>query len=75
MSRTDLRPWETISRETILLEDQALLLFSRAEIERALREGAFKVVAWTAAVALALNFLETEFLGETRFLKGHTDST
>ncbi len=37
------------------LEDQALLLLSRDEIERALRAGEFKVVAWAAAVALALN--------------------
>ena len=37
------------------LEDQELLLLSRDEIERALQVGAFKVVAWAAAVALALN--------------------
>jgi ADP-ribose pyrophosphatase len=39
------------------LEDQELLLLSRDEIERALRAGEFKVVAWAAAVALALNHL------------------
>lgn len=36
------------------LEEQELLLLSRAEIEAALDTGAFKVVAWTAGVALAL---------------------
>ncbi len=40
------------------LEDQELLLLSRAEIERALREGAFKVVAWSAVVAMALNDID-----------------
>ncbi len=39
------------------LEDQELLLLSRGEIERALMTGEFKVVAWAAAVALALNHL------------------
>ena len=39
------------------LEDQELLLLSRAEIERALRDGAFKVMAWAAVVAMALNYL------------------
>ena len=42
------------------LEDQELLLLSRAEIERALSEGAFKVLAWSAVVAMALHFLETD---------------
>ena len=36
------------------LEEQELLLLSRAEVEAALDAGAFKVVAWTAGVALAL---------------------
>jgi len=36
------------------LEEQHLLLLSRAEIEAALAAGQFKVVAWTTAVALAL---------------------
>ena len=40
------------------LEDQELLLLSRAEIEHALREGAFKVVAWSAVVAMALNDID-----------------
>ena len=39
------------------LEDQELLLLSRAEIESALREGAFKVLAWSAVVAMALNYI------------------
>lgn len=57
------------------LEDQELLLLSRAEIERALREGAFKVVAWSTVVAMALHFLETEFRPETRFLDDQTGAT
>jgi hypothetical protein len=40
------------------LEEQELLLLSRAEIESALREGAFKVVAWSAVVAMALNDID-----------------
>lgn len=39
------------------LEDQELLLLSRGEIEAALRTGEFKVVAWAAVVAMALNYL------------------
>lgn len=57
------------------LEDQELLLLSRQEIESALRAGAFKAVAWAAAVALALHFLETEFRPETRFLDDQTGAT
>lgn len=36
------------------LEEQQLQLLSRSEIERALAAGEFKVLAWTAAVAMAL---------------------
>ena len=36
------------------LEEQELLTLTRAEVETALREGEFKVLSWTAAVALAL---------------------
>ena len=36
------------------LEEQELLLRSRAEVETALREGEFKVMSWATAVALAL---------------------
>jgi ADP-ribose pyrophosphatase len=39
------------------LEEQELLLLSRGEVEQALREGEFKVLAWAAAVALALGRL------------------
>lgn len=39
------------------LEEQHLLLLSRAEVEQALAAGEFKVMAWTAAVALALRSL------------------
>jgi ADP-ribose pyrophosphatase len=40
------------------LEDQELLSLSRLEIENALQAGEFKVLAWVAAVALALNYLK-----------------
>jgi ADP-ribose pyrophosphatase len=36
------------------LEDQELILMSRAEVETALAAGQFKVLAWTTAIALAL---------------------
>ena len=36
------------------LEDQELLLLNRAEIEESLSRGDFKVMAWAAALALAL---------------------
>ncbi|MBN1135064.1 MAG: NUDIX hydrolase [Anaerolineae bacterium] len=36
------------------LEEQELLLLSRAEVEAALDAGAFKLAPWTAVVALAL---------------------
>jgi ADP-ribose pyrophosphatase len=39
------------------LEEQHLHLLSRAEIEQALATGEFQVMAWTAAVALALRNL------------------
>ena len=40
------------------LEEQELLLLSRANIEAALDAGEFKSLPWTAAVALALRRLE-----------------
>lgn len=36
------------------LEEQELLLLSRAEVEQALARGQFKVLAWAAVMALAL---------------------
>ncbi len=39
------------------LEDQELLFLSRNEIENALKEGEFKILAWSAVVAMALNYL------------------
>lgn len=42
------------------LEDQELLLLSRDELERGLWAGEFKVLAWSAVVALALNYLSTK---------------
>lgn len=40
------------------LEEQELLLLTRAELECALDQGEFKVLAWAAAVALSLRRLE-----------------
>ena len=39
------------------LEDQELLSLSLDEIERALKAGEFKVLAWSAVVAMSLNYL------------------
>ncbi len=39
------------------LEDQELLLLSRNEIENALKAGEFKILAWSAVVAMSLNYL------------------
>jgi len=44
-------------RDTDDLEEQELLLLTRAEIEKALEEGEIKVLAWAAAVAFALRHL------------------
>jgi ADP-ribose pyrophosphatase len=41
------------------LEDQELLFLSRDEIEKALRAGEFKVLAWSAVVAMALNHIHS----------------
>jgi hypothetical protein len=41
------------------LEDQELILLSRTELETALRAGEFKVLAWSAVVALSLNYLSS----------------
>jgi ADP-ribose pyrophosphatase len=41
------------------LEDQEILSLSRLEIESALQAGEFKVLAWVATVALALNYLRS----------------
>ena len=40
------------------LEEQELLLLSRAEVEAALDAGEFKSLPWAAAVALALRQIE-----------------
>jgi ADP-ribose pyrophosphatase len=39
------------------LEDQELLFLSRNEIENALKAGEFKILAWSAVVAMSLNYL------------------
>lgn len=41
------------------LEDQELLLLSQAELQDALERCEFKVIAWAAAVALALNYIHS----------------
>ncbi len=40
------------------LEDQELLFLDQAEIEKALAAGEFKILAWSAVVAMALNYLK-----------------
>ena len=40
------------------LEDQELLFLSRGEIENALKAGEFKILAWSAVVAMSLNYLK-----------------
>ncbi len=40
------------------LEDQEALFLSRSEIEKALQAGEFKVLAWSAVVAMSLNYLD-----------------
>lgn len=39
------------------LEDQEILLLSQAEVENALKAGEFKILAWSAVVALSLIYL------------------
>lgn len=39
------------------LEDQELIFLTRKEIEQALKAGEFKVLAWSAVVAISLNHL------------------
>ncbi|MGC9399027.1 MAG: NUDIX hydrolase [Anaerolineae bacterium] len=46
------------------LEEQVLLRLSRDEVARALHDGAFKVLAWTAAVSLALGYEDERPVGE-----------
>lgn len=40
------------------LEQQEMMLLTRAELEQALEQGEFKVLAWAAVVALGLRFLD-----------------
>lgn len=42
------------------LEEQQLLRLSQFEVEKALLKGEFKVLSWTAAVALALHYMKME---------------
>ena len=39
------------------LEDQELLLLSRSDLENALNAGEFKILSWSAVVAMSLNYL------------------
>lgn len=48
----DARPVRAIAADD--LEEQEMLLLTRQEIADALRDGAFKVLPWSAAVAMAL---------------------
>jgi len=42
------------------LEDQELLMLDQTEIKSALKAGEFKMLAWSAVVALSLNYLADE---------------
>jgi 8-oxo-dGTP pyrophosphatase MutT (NUDIX family) len=42
------------------LEEQELLYIDRAEVVRALLSGEFKALPWTAAIALALQYMEEQ---------------
>ena len=41
------------------LEDQELLFLTQDEIENALKAGEFKIISWSAVVAMSLNYLNT----------------
>jgi len=41
------------------LEDQELLFITQSELENALNTGEFKILAWSAVVAMSLNYLRT----------------
>jgi hypothetical protein len=41
------------------LEDQELILLNRAEIEKALYAGEFKILTWTAVISLSLQYLDS----------------
>lgn len=43
------------------LEDQELLFLTRSELEHALNAGEFKILAWSAVVAMSLNYLRTVY--------------
>ena len=47
------------------LEDQELLFLSRDEIEKALNAGEFKILAWSAVVAISLSYLNASENGPT----------
>lgn len=42
------------------LEDQELVSLSKTELANALRMGEFKVLAWSAVVAMGLNYLNAK---------------
>lgn len=41
------------------LEDQVLLFLSQGEVEDAYQKGAFKILSWSAVVAMSLNYLRS----------------
>lgn len=47
----------TMSPDSDDLEEQEMIFLTRSEIEAALAQGEFKVLAWAASVALALRYL------------------
>ena len=48
---------EVESEDSDDLEDQEVIMMSKAEVRQALGEQAFKVLPWAAAIALALQYL------------------
>ncbi len=46
------------------LEDQELLSLTRSELEEALSAGEFKILAWSAVVAMSLNYLRATHSNE-----------
>jgi len=50
------------------LEDQVLLMITRDELEAAYRAGEFKILSWSAVVAMALNYLSATNIIKVRNL-------
>jgi hypothetical protein len=51
--------WQVAQPDSDDLEDQEFLSLDKDELKNALRAGEFKVITWSAVVALALQVLNT----------------